>query len=156
MIRKRIYSVGGNGYAISDMWWNSSAPSTVNDHVTMKDWPKSCGTGISERVYFFWWWRSSLRGCDRWLTLELDPGNWKFLTFCPSLECTSCPRSHSHSRFQGHSLEKAICCWGHPDGICDWTQLRPLYKFLRIWQAGVEISSRGHPRQASSVNSLAY
>ena len=39
------------------------------------------------------------------------------------------------SRFQGHSLER-VRCWNHLDSICDWTQLRPLYKLVRFWQAG--------------------
>lgn len=27
-----------------------------------------------------------------------------------------------------YSLERVTCCWDHLDCMCDWTQLRPLYK----------------------------
>lgn len=43
----------------------------------------------------------------------------------------------------------------HLDRICGWTQLRPLYKLLRVWQPSVETSSCGCPRQAWSISSLA-
>lgn len=43
------------------------------------------------------------------------------------------------------------------DGLCDWAQLRPLYKPLRFWRAGAEVSSSCNcPRQASCVCFLAY
>lgn len=29
------------------------------------------------------YWRRSSRGCDYWLTLQLDLGNWKLLTTFP-------------------------------------------------------------------------
>lgn len=47
--------------------------------------------------------------------------------------------------------------WDHLDCICDWTPLRPLYKLLRFWRAGVEIySSCSHPRQSSYGRFLVY
>ena len=43
------------------------------------------------------------------------------------------------------------------DGLCDWSQLRPLYKPLRFWQAGAEVSSScSYPGQASCICFLAY
>ena len=40
---------------------------------------------------------------------------------------------HSRSRFQGCSLERARWRWDHLDGRCDWTQVKPLCKRLRVW-----------------------
>ena len=36
-------------------------------------------------------WGKSLRGCDRLLTCNLDPGNWRLLTPPLSWKCTFCP-----------------------------------------------------------------
>lgn len=47
--------------------------------------------------------------------------------------------------------------WDYLDGICDWTQLRPLYKLLRLWQMGGTInSSCSLPGQALDASFLAY
>ena len=35
-------------------------------------------------------------------------------------------------------LDKVRYCWGHLNGIHDWTQIRPLGKISRFWQ-GIEI-----------------
>lgn len=71
------------------------------------------------------------RELDHDLTCEPDPGN----LFTPplSLECSA---HHSPSRrcFQGCRCEKAICCWDHLDSIHRWSQLRPLYTLLSLWQ----------------------
>lgn len=67
------------------------------------------------------------------------------------------PPPHSGSHFWEWKLESLSYCWGHLDGICDWTQFRPLYKHGRFWQAGAEINSPwDHPRQAVCVSPLAY
>ena len=34
---------------------------------------------------------------------------------------------HSQSHGQGCSLERTTTCWDHLDGICYWTQLKPLH-----------------------------
>lgn len=54
---------------------------------------------------------------------------------------------------QGHSLEWIMWWWwDYLDCVPDWTQLRLLYRFLRFWQASVEIYlSCGHKRQDSKV-----
>ena len=49
--------------------------------------------------------------------------------------------SHSRSHFQGWSLERAMCCWGHLDGIHWWTQLMPLYELLRFQQEASAVYS---------------
>ena len=95
-------------------------------------------------------WRRSLRGHDHHLTLKLDPDNLRLLTLSPSLECTFCSLFAQLEPFQGCSLERVICSLDHLNSICDRTPLRPLYKLLRFWQAGVEIFlSCSHPRQGS-------
>lgn len=75
----------------------------------------------------------SSRGCDCYLTHELDPGT----EGCHPLLCPrnihSAHCAHSRSHFQGHGLEKVSCCWDHLDWICDWTWGRPQHKFLRFW-----------------------
>ena len=55
-----------------------------------------------------------------------------------SLGCTSAHHSYSKSHFQGHSLERTLCCWGHLDWPCDWIS-RPLYKLLTFWRESTEI-----------------
>lgn len=53
-------------------------------------------------------------------------------------------------------LKRAMCCWDHWDPVHDWTQLRPLYKFLRFWRTGGEFSSScSHPGQAPLLIKLA-
>lgn len=49
-----------------------------------------------------------------------------------SLECTVCPQCSQWEPFQGRSLERTMCCWGHLDSMCDCAPLRPLYKLLRF------------------------
>ena len=46
-----------------------------------------CCILLSRLLRLFWsvCWRRSLRGCDRWLMLELDSGNWRLLTPIPGL-----------------------------------------------------------------------
>ena len=59
------------------------------------------------------------------------------------LTCTwnvcSAHNSHCRSLFQGHSLERARCCWDNVNCTCDWTQLQPLYKLLWCCCVGTEI-----------------
>ena len=63
--------------------------------------------------------------------------------------------SHSWSHFQGHSLERAMCCWDRLVNTSDWILLRPKYKLSRFWWAGVKIcSSCNHPKHASDVSYL--
>lgn len=50
-----------------------------------------------------------------------------------SLQGTFCPLSPEWQPFQGHSFEGIKHCWYHLDGICDWTPIWPLYKFLGFW-----------------------
>ena len=62
------------------------------------------------------------------LELQVGPGQVEVLHLhsCPwnvHFAHCSCRRSH----FQGHSLER-IRCWDHLDWICDWAQIRYLYK----------------------------
>ena len=45
--------------------------------------------------------------------------------------------------------EIVIFCWDHLDGICNWTQLKPLHKILRFWWVDVEIM--GLPIKISHV-----
>lgn len=40
--------------------------------------------------------------------------------------------SHSGSSFQGHNLERAMCCWDYVDGIHTWTPVRPLMQTLKM------------------------
>ena len=65
------------------------------------------------------------------------PENWTWAIRGSSLpplclEWTVHPPFPQWELFQGHSLERAVCCWAHLGGILDWTQLRPLYNFLRF------------------------
>lgn len=83
-------------------------------------------------------WRRSLRGCDLQLTLELNLSYQKVLRSSPNLVMCVLPTAPSDNHFQGH-FEKAMCYWDHLDGIHDWNQLKPLYKFIRLWQEGTEI-----------------
>ena len=82
--------------------------------------------------WILWYWGKSLRGRGLQLTYELDTGNQRLLrTFLLVFERHS-PLSEV---VQWHSLEIVMWYCDHLDGICDWTQLRPLYKFLRFgWQ----------------------
>lgn len=104
-------------------------------------------------VYFDIWqcycWRRSWTGCDRWLTCELDPGNWSLQTSSPVLEIyvlPTVPLARAVSRTQPW---ESMCCWDHRDSICDRTPSRPLYKLSRFQWVGMEIhSSCCCPRQA--------
>lgn len=50
-----------------------------------------------------------------------------------------------------------MCCWDHLNCVQDGILLRPLHKLLRFCEVGAEsYSSRSHPRQASTLSSLAY
>ena len=105
---------------------------------------------------------SLLEEVIKWMWLRVDlragPGQWEAPhSFpCPRNAC-SAHYSPTMSCFQGCSLERAMCCWDHPDWICEWTQLRPLQKHSRFWWVDAEIcSSCGRPRQASYESSLAY
>lgn len=66
--------------------------------------------------------RRSWRGCDCGLIQELNTGHQK-LFIPPSLKCTFCPPFPQGELFQGHSLERAVRCWDHQDGIHNWTYL---------------------------------
>ena len=68
----------------------------------------------------------SSRRCDCWLTCELDPTTGDFLPFPLSLDYGSTCLPWSQS------LEMLMYSWDHLGGICDWTQLTPLYKLLRF------------------------
>lgn len=91
--------MGGICYAFSDMWWNYSSLSSVNNYVTVKDWPKSYGTGMEpqRKCMFCWSWKSSLKGSEHSLSWNWAIGHR--LTYFPSLEWTLCPWSLSHSCF---------------------------------------------------------
>lgn len=82
---------------------------------------------------------------DPWLTLWLDPGNGRLLT--PSsvlvmyalLLCVPFSQRELFSTTSSSQhLERGRCFWDHLDSVCDWTQLRCLYKHLRFWQSGRE------------------
>lgn len=108
----------------------------------------------------WWWgvecWRRSSRGPDCCLTAGWIWACGGSLRLPLPLQCSSLHLSPSESHFQKHSLERAICCCGHLDSICDWNQLRPLHKLLTFWQAVARIySSHGGARQASRVSSVA-
>ena len=81
-------------------------------------------------------WRRSLRGHGHRLTLELNLSNWRLLAPPLSLECTSAYGSQSGSHFQGHRLERTMCCSGHLDGMRDQSLLRILYELLRFYLVG--------------------
>ena len=53
---------------------------------------------------------------------------------CPckvySTQVPSTHHSHSQSCFKDAALREQCVIWDHLDGICDWTQLRPLYTLL--------------------------
>ena len=99
----------------------------------------------------FWTWRAI--GKDRERTwLSVDQGTWRFPTV---LGVWVLLLSCSHKLFQGYSLEMERWCWGSLDWVCDWTQVRPIFKFLRFWQGSEEIySSCNCLRQALYVNYL--
>lgn len=103
------------------------------------------------------WWRKSSRGYNFQLTSQLNPGHTRLLTHSLFLEGTSAHDSHSLSHCQGRSHWKNNMLL-RSAGCYVWqTPLRPLYKHLRFWWAGMEInSSDSHPKQASFVSSLAY
>lgn len=54
----------------------------------------------------------------------------------PSLKCFF----FHHLRFHRCNLERARSCWDHLDWIYYWTQLRPLYKCLRLWWTGADVA----------------
>ena len=60
-----------------------------------------------------------LRGCDLWLTLEMDLDNQRVLTINPCLHAFGVHFSaccfHGRSHCQGCSLE-SLRCWNHLDG----------------------------------------
>lgn len=73
-------------------------------------------------------WRRSWRECDWQLTCKLALENLRLLNPYPwTWSVPSVHPSHSWSHFQGHSLEKAKCCWDHLGGLHDWLlTLEPL------------------------------
>lgn len=72
-----------------------------------------------------------------------------------SLGGTLCPPFPQWELFQGQSLERVKCCWGHLDGVCDWIYKAPTYT-LRFWQAGaVTYLFHSFPGQASDLYLLA-
>lgn len=87
----------------------------------------------------------------KWLAV----GPWAGPRQSEALYTVSCPwnfilHAVPTAEVQRRSLEKIQCCRDHPDWICDWTQLRPLFKLFRFWLVDAEINSFcGHPRQAS-------
>ena len=72
------------------------------------------------------------------LTLELALANQRFLPASWSLACTFYPPYPHWELFQGPSLERAVWCWDHLNSVPHWTQLKPLYKLLRL-VGGVEV-----------------
>lgn len=69
-------------------------------------------------------WGRSWRGRAGGWTLQLDLGTPRLLTASPVLGMCLLPTlSHSGSRFQGRSPERAMQCWGHLDTLCDWACL---------------------------------
>lgn len=72
-----------------------------------------------------------------WPVCELDRGNQRLLTPPLSLECVCRPPFPQCKPFS-RTVLRDNCL---PDWICDWNQLRPHYKILRSWLAGVRIDS---------------
>lgn len=82
------------------------------------------------------YWERSLKRCECRLTTELFPGDQRsHLLPCP-WNGGFTRLSHSRRLLQGHNLEIVIWCWKHLHSICDWIQLRSLYKLKRFvgWQ----------------------
>ena len=77
---------------------------------------------------YYFCWRSSSRGHDHCLTLQLDQSNQRLLTFTQSLQCTFCPLFPWLKLFSRAQPWKDNGCWDHLDSRGDWTQLQPLYK----------------------------
>lgn len=96
------------------------------------------------------------RECD-----PADPLGWTRQSQAPCLppcpwDIHSAHCSHSEKHFQGWRLER-VMCRNHLESVCDWTLLRLLNKFLRLWYTGGDIIFFcSHSRQALYVNSFAY
>lgn len=97
--------------------------------------------------------RRLLRGRDQQLTRELDLGPRRLHSPSPVLRRHFLLTDPQWEPVQGRSLEGVLYCWDHLDSVQDWTQARPLYKHLRIWQTGSEIYwPCSYPRQASYIH----
>ena len=98
------------------------------------------------------WWRSS----KPVTTSCVGPGHLEStLTasfVCPWHMVSSC-LSSSQRLLQGHSFEIVRWCWKCLNGLCDWTQSRPLHKLLLFgwWR---DLLLLLHPRQSWYVSSL--
>lgn len=116
-----------------------------------------CLCALTHVIFITNCWRRPSRGCDCWLTQELDPGNGRLLPNSPPLARRFHPRFPHWKLFPGHSLERIGCCRDHRDKRHTCSPLRPLFKHLGFWQAGAEIYLLwSHQIQASSWSSLAY
>lgn len=101
-------------------------------------------SGLLYLCFFSWYFPTvgeRSRVCDCWLTHKLDLA-WRPLPILRIYILPTIP-----TPFQGQSLETVRGYWEYLDSIYDWTQLRPLYKLLRSWQVGEEISSFSCPKQ---------
>ena len=100
-------------------------------------------------------WRKSWRVCDHKLACELDPGILRVLIPTFALGMYVLPTVPTAGAVFRFSLETVML--NHMDWIYDWTSLRVLWKLSRFWQLAVDIYSFfGQPRQASSINCLAF
>lgn len=74
-----------------------------------------------------------------------------------SWECMFCPWSPQQELFSSSQSWDSNVLLNHMDWICDGTLLRVLWKLPRLWQLAVDFYLFfGHPRQTSSINSLAF
>ena len=109
-------------------------------------------------------WKRGWGGCDRWLTQAirsssppplLPSSSPPLLLSSPVLVIYVPPSALvAWAISRTHPWESQVC-WDHLDWICDWTLLRPLYKLLRFWRAGVEIESSCGAQTSLLGNSLA-
>lgn len=91
--------------------------------------------------------------------LHLSPLSLEYVCHLPSLFPEAPPGIQSWYRNMVLILI-GLGTWLNTDKAfyaCDWTQVRLLYKLLRLWWAGAEIySCSSHPRQVSYASSFAY